>query len=103
MFDANEATFQTAWFVVSLLTELAVVLVLRTKRLAWRSTPGRALLWITLATAAIALVVPYLGRWSALFGFVALPAHLLSATILVVLGYILATEAAKWRFYRGNR
>ena len=32
VFEADEATFQTAWFVVSLLTELAVVLVLRTHR-----------------------------------------------------------------------
>jgi magnesium-transporting ATPase (P-type) len=39
VFAANEATFQTAWFVVSLLTELVVVLVLRTQRSAWRSAP----------------------------------------------------------------
>ena len=35
-------TFQTAWFVVSLLTELAVVLVLRTHGPAWRSAPSTA-------------------------------------------------------------
>ena len=31
VFQADQATFQTAWFVISLLTELAVVLVLRTR------------------------------------------------------------------------
>ena len=49
VFHADQATFQTSWFVVSLLTELAVVLVLRTHRPAFRSTPSRLLLWTTLA------------------------------------------------------
>ena len=31
VFHASEATFQTSWFLISLLTELAVVLVLRTR------------------------------------------------------------------------
>jgi P-type Mg2+ transporter len=102
VFHADEATFQTAWFVVSLLTELAVVLVLRTRGPAWRSRPGRPLLWMTAVVALVTLVIPYLGAWAGLFGFVPLPAHLLGATILVVLGYILATEAAKGRFWRAR-
>ena len=40
VFHANEATFQTTWFVISLLTELAVVLVL--ERTGRRSAAGRA-------------------------------------------------------------
>ena len=44
VFRADQATFQTFWFVVSLLTELAAVLVLRTHRPAFRSKPSRLLL-----------------------------------------------------------
>jgi P-type Mg2+ transporter len=102
IFKADEATFQTAWFVVSLLTELAVVLVLRTRGPAWRSRPGRALLWMTLVVAGVAVLIPYLGRWAGAFGLVPLPSHLLGATILIVLGYVLATEAAKARFWRAT-
>jgi Mg2+-importing ATPase len=100
VFKADEATFQTAWFVVSLLTAVAVVLVLRTRRAAWRSVPGRPLLWLTLVVALLALAVPYLGPGAAVFGFVPLPARLLGATILIAVGYVLATEAAKHRFWR---
>ena len=46
VFHADEATFQTAWFMISLLTELAVVLVLRTRRPAFRSRPSRLLLCV---------------------------------------------------------
>jgi Mg2+-importing ATPase len=101
-FGANEATFQTAWFVVSLLTELVVVLVLRTQGPAWRSTPGRLLLWTTVAVGALALAVPYLGPFAAAFDFMPLPWPLIGTLALIVIGYVLSTEAAKLRFFRAD-
>ncbi|MGD9834021.1 MAG: magnesium-translocating P-type ATPase [Piscinibacter sp.] len=96
-FRADEATFQTAWFSVSLLTELAVVLVLRTRGAFWRSAPSR-LLWITtLGVGIAALLLPLVPPVRALFGFVALPAPLLAALAGVVLAYLLATELIKRR------
>ena len=47
VFKAGEVTFQTGWFVVSLLTELVVVLVLRTRQPFYRSRPSALLLWAT--------------------------------------------------------
>ena len=72
VFRADEATFQTTWFVVSLLTELGVVLILRTRGPAWRSRPSALLLWTTVAATVFALAVPFFGPWSRLFGFVPL-------------------------------
>ena len=65
VFQAGEATFQTSWFMISLLTELAVVLVLRTRKPAFRSRPSRLLLWSTLAVAAATFAIPFLGGASA--------------------------------------
>jgi P-type Mg2+ transporter len=99
VFDASERLFQTSWFVVSLLTELAVLLVLRTHRPAWTSRPG-TLLWITtLLVAMIALALPFIHPVATLFGLVAPPAGLLVSMLLVVLGYVAATEFVKRRFY----
>lgn len=95
VFHASQALFQTAWFVVSLLTELVVVLVLRTEGPAWRSAPSRTLGWTTAIAAAAALTLPYLPGPAALFGFVPLPPALLGAALAVVALYVLATEAAK--------
>jgi len=100
VFEANEATFQTAWFVVSLLTELAVVLVLRTHGPALRSMPSRLLLWTTLAVGALAISIPYAGPLAALFAFVPLSWQMLATLVLIVVGYIVCTEAAKVRFFR---
>ncbi len=99
VFEADEATFQTAWFVVSLLTELAVVLVLRTHGPALRSVPSRLLLWTTLAVGILALGIPYAGALTALFAFVPLSWHILGTVGLIVAGYVLSTEAAKIRFF----
>jgi P-type Mg2+ transporter len=99
-FRADEAVFQTAWFVVSLLTEIAVVLVLRTRLAAWRSRPSALLLWITLAIGAVAVALPYAGPLAAAFGFVALPAGLMLAALAIVAAYVAATEATKRAFYR---
>jgi Mg2+-importing ATPase len=103
VFHADEATFRTMWFLVSLLTELAVVLVLRTQRPAWRSLPSPVLLATTLAAAVVAFSLPYLGPVARLFGFVPLPLPLLGAAALVVLAYIGCTEWAKGHFYRHAR
>ncbi len=100
VFEADESTFHTTWFLVSLWTELAVVLVLRTARPAWRSRPGALLLGSTVAVALLAAGLPYLGAVAGVFGLVPLGAALLGAALLVVLGYVAVTEVAKRLFYR---
>ena len=103
VFHATESLFQTTWFVVSLLTELAVLLVLRTHRPAWSSRPG-AWLWVTtLLVAMVALALPFIPAVATLFGLTALPAGLLGSMLLIVLAYLAATEFAKRRFYAAPR
>jgi len=46
LFHASADLFRTAWFVESLLTELVVALLVRTRKLAWTSRPGRGL-WMS--------------------------------------------------------
>jgi Mg2+-importing ATPase len=101
--DADEPTFHTSWFVVSLLTELAVVLVLRTEGPALRSRPSALLLWSTLAIMVITPMIAYLGPLSGMFGFVPLSAADMAALLAIVLAYIAVTEAVKRRYYRAVR
>jgi Mg2+-importing ATPase len=94
-FRADQATFQTAWFVISLLTELAVVLVLRTARPALKSRPGRLLGLATVVVMVAALCIPYLGSIAGAFGFVPMPPALLAASLAIVAGYVVFTEGLK--------
>jgi len=88
--------------VVSLLTELGVVLVLRTRGPAWRSRPSALLLWTTVAATTFALATPFLGRASALFGFVPLSAVEMATVAGIVTAYLAATEVAKRWFFRAR-
>ena len=99
VFHAGQGEFQTSWFMISLLTELAVVLVLRTRKPAFRSRPSRLLLGSTLAVAAATFAVPFLGGASVMFGFVPLSMMELATVVAIIGGYIVATEIAKVWFF----
>jgi len=99
VFAAGPEIFRTGWFVESLLTELVIALVVRTRRPFFRSAPGRFLLVATLVVAALALLLPYLPG-AALFGFVPLPLAIVALILGLTAAYVLATEALKARFYR---
>jgi P-type Mg2+ transporter len=98
VFRAGEALFQTAWFVESLLTELVIALVVRTRRPFLRSRPGSFLLISTLVLIPVTLVIPYLPPSSAL-GFVPLPVPLLLALVAITCLYVVAAEEVKRWFY----
>jgi len=100
-FAAPPEVFRTGWFVESLLTELVVALVVRTRRPFFRSRPGPLLLGSTLAMIVLALAMPYLPGVATL-GFVPLPAPLVAAIVAITVAYVLATEALKVWFYRGT-
>jgi Mg2+-importing ATPase len=91
--------FRTGWFVESLLTELVIALVVRTRR-PFRSRPGRVLLWSTVVLVALTVALPYL-PFIGVFGFVPLPAMLLMTVAAITALYVVATELTKRRFYRG--
>ena len=102
VFHADEAKFQTSWFMISLLTELAVVLFLRTHRPAFRSRPSQLLLWSTLTVLILTFAIPYLGTLSSVFGFVPLSAGQLMGIVVILIGYIVATEVTKAWFFRSE-
>jgi Mg2+-importing ATPase len=98
VFRASMQEFHTGWFIESLLTELVIALVVRTRRLCFRSRPGRLLLVSTLVVIVIALVLPYL-PFNTVLGFVPLPAPLMLTLIGLTGLYVVVTEVAKKYFY----
>ena len=103
IFRTDAAVFQTVWFVISLLTELVVVLVLRTHRFCLHSKPSRPLFWTTAIMALVALVLPIIQGIDALFGFEAPSWKLIAFSITLVAAYAAATEFAKRLFFAAKR
>jgi Mg2+-importing ATPase len=99
---ATPDMFRTGWFVESLLTELLVAMVVRTRRPFYKSKPGRWLLISTAIVTALTLVVPYLPLHS-LLGFVPLPIPVMGWLVAITILYVLTTEAVKQAFYARKR
>ncbi|HVG85074.1 MAG TPA: magnesium-translocating P-type ATPase [Vicinamibacterales bacterium] len=96
---ATEREFQTGWFVESLMTELFIVLVMRTRRPFFRSRPGTLLLATTLIVAGTTIFLPYTAP-GALFGFVPLPPSFVLLLLGITGGYLGASELVKGWFFR---
>ncbi|HEY6879023.1 MAG TPA: magnesium-translocating P-type ATPase [Polyangiales bacterium] len=91
--------FRTAWFVESLLTELLVALVVRTRRSIFASRPGTLLLRLTLVLCAVAIATPYV-PFAGWMGFVPLPPRLLVLVLAVTVLYVFSAELLKRALYR---
>lgn len=98
-FRVQEATFQSGWFIVSILTELMMLLVMRTQKPFFRSKPAPTLLYSSIGVAIFTLILPYLPLQNFLNLYPVQPA-ILFALLAIALLYILTTEIAKHFFYK---
>lgn len=99
VFHAPEAEFRSAWFLGSILTEVAVLFVLRTRGPFWRSRPSRWLVLVSVIVAIASVGVLY-SPLAAPLQLVAIGPALLGAVLLITIGYVLATELVKRVFWR---
>jgi Mg2+-importing ATPase len=96
----GEAEFRTGWFIESLLTELMILLVVRTRRPLSRSRPGFYLWLSTLLVSVLTIALPYLPGVARLFNFVPLSWPVMLMLVAITLLYVIASEVAKRFFYR---
>jgi Mg2+-importing ATPase len=96
--QASPAEFRTGWFVESLLTELFITLVLRTRQSILKSKPGRLLWMSTAVVTLLALAIPYF-PFGWLLGFTPLPPLVLVALLVIAALYAAVSEIAKRIYY----
>jgi Mg2+-importing ATPase len=99
---AQQAQFQTAWFVESLSSQTLVVLIIRTRRTPfWKSKPSKYLAAMLLFIIGFALVVPYTPL-GAIFDLVPPPPAFYLALAGILGAYALLAELVKRWFYKHN-
>jgi len=99
---ANASLFQTAWFVESLLTQTLIIHVIRTNRIPFiQSHASWPLIATTVTVLAIGASLPF-SPIGPLLGFVPLPLLYWPVLTLILLGYVLLTQAVKtWLLGKG--
>jgi P-type Mg2+ transporter len=96
---ANEKTFQTGWFVESVISATLIVLVVRTRLPFLKSPPGKYLLIATILIVLTVLALPF-SPISGIFGFTRLPLPFYGWICLIIAVYIVCAEGLKQWFYR---
>jgi len=99
LLHAKEAEFQTGWFVESVVSATFIVLVVRTRKVFYKSKPGKYLLITTLLIIAFTFLLPMLPLGK-VFNFVPLPPLFNLAVVLIVIAYVAMAEVAKKYFYK---
>lgn len=96
--SGSSTLFRTGWFVESLVSQVLVVFVIRTRDRPWASRPAAALAAASLTIVAIALLLPFTPL-AALFRFEPPPGVFYAWLAAMVLSYLAAVEGAKQFFY----
>ncbi len=100
VFNVNNELFRTALFAEIILSEVCVLFMIRTNKLFLKGTPPSKLLaWASLFTLLVTFALIYLPI-NSLFEFIWLPLVILGTLILVVFGYVMATELVKLTYYK---
>jgi len=95
-FGSRPTMFRSGWFIESLVTQIAVVFVIRTAGNPLRSRPSRALAMTVVGALAVGLALPFTPLGAA-FEFVTLPPMYFAYVGGVTACYLLVVEAVKRR------
>lgn len=99
IFRVSPELFQTGWFMESVLTEVLILLVIRTRFSVFKSRPGNLLMLASLLVILFVMILPFLPV-AEVFGMTALPLKILAVILLIALLYVAAGEATKRFLFR---
>ncbi|HEU4505802.1 MAG TPA: magnesium-translocating P-type ATPase [Nitrospira sp.] len=99
--EASPEQFRTGWFIESVISASAIVLVIRTRRPFVTSRPSLSLGLATLAVGMVTLLLPVLPI-AAPLGLTPMPPSFLMVLAAILFGYVLTAEMVKRRFYTNN-
>ena len=102
IFHSPPEVFRTGWFIETVITEIAILLVIRTRRTFFKSPPSRILMVISLLVIAGVLLLPYMPFAEAL-GFTPLPVTVITSMLGIALIYAWVGEVSKKWLFRKMR
>ena len=102
VFHTPPDVFRTGWFIETVITEIAILLIIRTRRTFFKSPVSRLLMGISIFVVAAVLLLPYL-PFSRALGFVPLPLPLIASMLGIAIIYAWVAEISKKWLFRKMR
>lgn len=99
-YKQTPGNIQTLWFIESILTEIALIFIIRTRRQFWKAKrPSFALLFFTLIDGLAIIILPFTSIGQELFHFVAPPLYGIFIILILLLAYIASSEVVKLVYF----
>jgi Mg2+-importing ATPase len=99
MMHARESEFQTGWFIESVLSELCILFIIRTRKIFFKSKPGKFLTILSVSALILTISLPYLPLVKET-GLIPLPIPVLLSMLAIVAVYILTADILKIWFFK---
>ena len=98
-FKLTESNFQTAWFLESVLTELFILFIIRTKKTFLRSKPGKTLI-ITSSLSFVTTILLPVSSFASVLSINTAHFQQVRAIALILLLYIITADIIKVLFFK---
>lgn len=102
-FRAQSGSFRSGWFVFSVLTEIIVLMLMRSQKPFFKSKPAPTLLYSSAIVATITLILPYLSPINKLLNIEPIKLPMLISLFGLLTLYVIVTEVAKYFFYKSRK
>jgi len=100
VFHFGESSFQSGWFVESMITQTFVIYIIRTRKIPFlQSRPSPYLVMSTVGSVLLGLAIVF-SPLSSYFHFGPLPLSAMAAIISIVVGYLVCAEIVKRQFFK---
>lgn len=99
-FNVQQSSFQSSWFLFSILTELFVLLIMRTRKPFYKSKPAPMLLYSAIGVGILTLLLSYLKPINEILTIEPVRPLILLSLFGLVLLYVITIEIAKFYFYK---
>jgi P-type Mg2+ transporter len=96
----SPSALQTAWFILSVITEVFLIFSLRTKLVFFRARrPSFLLIFLSLAVLVVTVLLPFVHWGASIFHFIRPDASFVMIIASLSVGYFIATETVKRLYY----
>ena len=95
------ANIQTLWFIESILSELLLIFIIRTRHVAWKAKrPGSLLMMLSIIDAVFITLLPFFAIGQSIFHFVTPPLMPLFIVFGLLILYAAVSEITKLAYFR---
>jgi len=96
----SPANIQTLWFIESILTEIFLIFIIRTRHLFWKAKkPSFSLVFFTIIDALVIILLPFTKLGQQLFHFVAPPLYGMFIVLILLISYLALSELVKLIYF----